>query len=132
MAFEHQKLNDDKDEPQRNRAWFHLRRRTVVLLLLGIALGGWFVRLMIQADNNPFDDSLTWMVLCLLTAWANVYGYCMRYSRCPSCGKYALGEEGIYFINFLKRIFSLSGEPGHWDLCRNCGYQEWQEGGPVD
>ena len=63
MAFEHQELNDDQDEPQRNSAWFHFRPRTVVLLLLGIALGGWLVCLFIQADNNPLDDSLTLMVL---------------------------------------------------------------------
>jgi predicted nucleic-acid-binding Zn-ribbon protein len=104
------------------------RLRTVVLLLLFVPLGGWLVRLMIQSgDNDPFGEPLIWMVLTLLLVWCFVYGYCTRLSRCPKCGKYALGEEGNYFINFLKTMISLSGSADYWETCRNCGYVEWHE-----
>jgi len=154
MAPEYQELNDEQGESptdekesseafsadsvhdlpstgshsQTNRAWFHFRLRTVLLLLLGIPLGGWFVRLMIQSgDNDPFDEPLIWTVLALLIVWCLVYAHCTRFSRCPECGKYALGEEGDYRINFLKVMFSLSGHPNYWEICRNCGYREWHE-----
>jgi hypothetical protein len=116
MAPEYQELNDEQGESptdekessgafssdsvhdlpstgshgQTNRAWFHFRLRTFVLLLLGVPLCGWFVCLLIQSgDNDPFDESLIWMVLALLLVW------------CPSPPSFAPHPD---FSNPLPRL----------------------------
>ncbi len=139
MAAENQRLSDEEGElltsekesthdfPSTGR--FHFRLRTFVLLLLGVALLGWFVPLLIihsKDNDSEFDETVMRMALALV-ALGFMCDYCHRFSRCPKCGKYKLGREGNYFINHIKLMFSLTGEQNHWEICRNCGYAEHRE-----
>ena len=92
MAPENQKLNDEEGDSLTNEkesahdspstGWFHFRLRTYVLLLLGVALLGWFVPLLtIQSmdDSSDFDETVMRAALALL-AFGFVCTYCHRFS----------------------------------------------------
>ncbi len=139
MAAENQKLSDEKGESLMNEkesagdaprtGWFRFRLRTYVLLLLGVALLGWFVPLLIiqsMDDSSDFDKTVMQLALALL-ALGFVSYYAHRFSRCPNCGKYELRKEKKnLFIDLLEMMFA--GEQNYWEICRNCGYAERREG----
>lgn len=108
--------------------WYHVRLRIVILAFSGVALWGWFIYRLIKAGHNdPFDDPLTWTALVSVILWHFLLVYSVRFSVCPECGHYALGEEGSFFFNFLKTMFSQSRKTSYWEVCRNCGHRTWYE-----
>jgi hypothetical protein len=120
-------MNDEQGHRQTNRAWFHFRLRTVVLSLVGFAMCAWVVHLLMRSeDSDTSDESVVWIGLAFVV-YGLVCSYLTRFSRCPKCGKYALGQEGSFLMNLLKLIYSPSGHPNYWNICRNCAYQEWHE-----
>ena len=136
---EHEPATKNKDKASRNASnrW----RTNLILGLLALPLLGWFVYLLNDVGNlngDPFERPLVWAVLCLLFVLMLVHMYCNRFSRCPKCGTYKLGDrkelraedrrgkEGNYFIRFWHSMFSHA-PIGYWLVCRNCGHEEWTE-----
>ena len=110
----------------------HFRWRRMIPQLAAVTSFGWFLFLFVSSqvhdpDDDPFDEPIVWIALTSFVVFGLVSIYMTRLRRCPECGEYSLGEKGNYFVNFLKA--SWLGDYSHLEVCKNCGFAEWYEGG---